>query len=178
VRAVYLLALLVVVGCGNRIKYVQTNTAPGPLYAKQPNEVEVFEKPPARPFLQLGIFEAEQKSAYDKADALVAKIRKEAGKIGCEAVVIQTTIADGGVGLKSFRAACLVYTAPAGAPAAAASSPAPPEKTQVCSPNETRICYGPGACQGGQYCLPDGSAYSACDCGTKGDAGVPPGSQK
>ena len=51
-------------------------------------------------------------------------------------------------------------------------------KTQVCSPNETRICYGPGACQGGQYCLPDGSAYSACDCGTKGDAGVPPGSQK
>jgi len=169
--------MLSAVGCGTRFKYVQTNTPPGPLYARQPNEVEVFEKAPTRAFLQLGIFEAEQKSAYDKADAILQKMRKEAGKIGCEALLIQTTIADGGVGLKSFRAACLVYTAPAVPVAAAASAP-PQEAAQACSPNETRICYGPGACQGGQYCLPDGSAYSACDCGAKGDAGVPPGTQQ
>lgn len=34
-----------------------------------------------------------------------------------------------------------------------------------CLPGQTQLCYGPGACQGAQQCLPDGNAYSACDCG-------------
>ncbi len=44
----------------------------------------------------------------------------------------------------------------------------------VCVPNETRICYGPGACEGGQACMADGSGWGPCDCGpgTEGSAGA------
>jgi hypothetical protein len=35
----------------------------------------------------------------------------------------------------------------------------------LCVPGETRLCEGPGGCEGAQYCLPDGAALSACDCG-------------
>ena len=167
--------MIATAGCGTGLRYTQTSPAPGPLRARLPNEVEVLETRPTRPFVQLGVFEADQKSAYNKEDAIVQKIRKEAGKIGCEAVLIESTVKEGTVALKFFRAACLVYTAQQPPPVASAPPAAP---STACAPNDTRICYGPGACQGGQYCLPDGSGYSACDCGDKGDAGVPPATPK
>lgn len=49
--------------------------------------------------------------------------------------------------------------APAVRPAAP-TSPAP-----VCVKGTTQACVGPGACTGGQVCLPDGSGYGPCDCG-------------
>lgn len=169
-RALYLTLILAAAGCGPRTTYTQTNTPPNSLLARQPEQVEVLDKPPTRPFLQLGIFEAEQKSAYTKADSIIQRIRKDAGKLGCEAVLIESRSEDGAVGLKSFRAACLIYTAPVAPPVA----PVPAEPSKACAPNETRMCYGPGACQGGQYCLPDGSGFSGCDCGGQEDGGVPP----
>lgn len=44
----------------------------------------------------------------------------------------------------------------------------------VCEPFATRRCVGPAACVGGQACSKDGSAWSACDCGTgpRGSAGA------
>lgn len=42
----------------------------------------------------------------------------------------------------------------------------------VCTPNETRLCYGPGACEGGQACEADGSGWGPCDCGTGTDGGA------
>jgi hypothetical protein len=36
----------------------------------------------------------------------------------------------------------------------------------ACTPGDTRVCVGPGACAGGQACLPGGAAWSACDCGS------------
>lgn len=50
--------------------------------------------------------------------------------------------------------------APAGS-ASAASAPA----NRVCSAGQTRECIGPGACKGGQACLPSGNGFSNCDCG-------------
>jgi MYXO-CTERM domain-containing protein len=35
----------------------------------------------------------------------------------------------------------------------------------VCNPGQSIECTGPGACKGGQVCLPDGSGYGVCDCG-------------
>jgi len=35
-----------------------------------------------------------------------------------------------------------------------------------CTPGATQRCVGAGACAGGQACLPDGSGFAACDCGT------------
>nr|PZN25197.1 MAG: hypothetical protein DIU78_10725 [Pseudomonadota bacterium] len=79
---------------------------------------------------------------------------------------------------------------PAGAPPAAPSAPsssaaaavsaAPPPSAdaRVCIPGATQQCVGPGACSGGQACLPDGSGFGPCDCGTAtGSAGAPTGKQ-
>jgi hypothetical protein len=40
-----------------------------------------------------------------------------------------------------------------------------PKPTIACSVGETRACIGPGACKGGQVCLPDGKGFGSCDCG-------------
>jgi hypothetical protein len=39
-------------------------------------------------------------------------------------------------------------------------------QTRVCSAGDTRRCFGPGACQGAQACLPNGMGFSTCDCAT------------
>lgn len=44
-------------------------------------------------------------------------------------------------------------------------APPPAESTRVCTPGSTLRCFGPGACSGGQACLPDGSGFGPCDCG-------------
>lgn len=56
-----------------------------------------------------------------------------------------------------------------------AAIPAPPAQTQrSCVPGSTQACIGPGRCEGGQSCLPDGSAFGPCDCGTLGPPPVAP----
>ncbi len=35
----------------------------------------------------------------------------------------------------------------------------------LCTKGATQACVGPGACQGGQVCLEDGSGFGPCDCG-------------
>ncbi len=41
----------------------------------------------------------------------------------------------------------------------------------VCTAGDTRGCVGPGACDGGQVCLSDGT-WGDCDCGTTGTGGA------
>ncbi len=54
----------------------------------------------------------------------------------------------------------------------AGSSQAAPVRLRpaICRPGETQRCIGPGACQGGQACNRDGSAFEPCDCGTQDQA--------
>src|SRR5260370_7170510 len=40
-----------------------------------------------------------------------------------------------------------------------------------CVPGSTQACFGPGACRGGQQCLPDRSGWGPCDCGAAGNSG-------
>ncbi len=47
----------------------------------------------------------------------------------------------------------------AAAPAPIAAAPLP----RACVPGSTQACVGPAKCEGGQSCLPDGSAYGPCD---------------
>jgi hypothetical protein len=44
----------------------------------------------------------------------------------------------------------------------------------LCTPGASVACVGIGGCSGGQVCNADGSALSACDCGTVSDAGTDP----
>lgn len=46
---------------------------------------------------------------------------------------------------------------PEGAPRGDASG-------RACVPGASQKCFGPGACEGGQACLPDGSGFGACEC--------------
>jgi hypothetical protein len=55
--------------------------------------------------------------------------------------------------------------APSEAAPSALPSAAPPARRAVCRPGETQRCVGPGACEGGQACLADGSGFGICDCG-------------
>jgi endo-1,4-beta-xylanase len=42
----------------------------------------------------------------------------------------------------------------------------------ICSPGDTRLCVGPGACSGGQLCVASGT-WTTCDCGSAaGGAGA------
>ncbi len=43
---------------------------------------------------------------------------------------------------------------------------------QRCTPYDTGVCVGPGACVGGRECSPDGMSWSPCDCGD-GAGGAP-----
>ncbi|HEY8945892.1 MAG TPA: hypothetical protein VIM73_16600 [Polyangiaceae bacterium] len=47
---------------------------------------------------------------------------------------------------------------------------------ESCVPGATQLCHGPGACEGAQVCLPDGAAYSECDCGAAHATGGAAGS--
>jgi hypothetical protein len=62
--------------------------------------------------------------------------------------------------------------APASAAAGAAVPPAA-ASSRSCFPGVTQACTGPGACKGGQQCLPNGTAFGPCDCGG-GPAAPPP----
>jgi hypothetical protein len=53
----------------------------------------------------------------------------------------------------------------AGAPLPAIPPSTPTAPPRACVPGATQSCVGPGACAGGQACLPDGSGFAACDCG-------------
>jgi hypothetical protein len=45
--------------------------------------------------------------------------------------------------------------------------PEPEPPPPACVAGQTQECVGPGACKGGQACLPDGSGFTECDCGSK-----------
>ena len=64
-----------------------------------------------------------------------------------------------------------VEAAVAGAVVAAPSAPV----AGACTKGATQTCVGPGACQGGQVCLADGSGFGSCDCGTVPPASAPKG---
>jgi hypothetical protein len=85
-------------------------------------QVEVFSSGrPERPFVEVGIIETQQQSMYslDKPDAVFAELREEAGRQGCDALILlgtndgmQVVVGQyGGSGqtLKGYRATCAVY---------------------------------------------------------------------
>jgi len=67
----------------------------------------------------------------------------------------------------------VVRGASAPPPPQVSAAPASPSKV-ACTPGSTQQCVGAGACAGGQACLPDGSGFSACDCGGASKAATAP----
>jgi len=125
-------------GCGTRTSYTQLNSPPAPMNPRDPASVEVFTATrPERPYVEVGIIEAQQRSEFSSDDMpeIVAELRARAAEEGCDAVLINSNN-DAVVGstndgwgststLKGFRGACLMYKPGAPAPAAAAPAAAP-----------------------------------------------------
>jgi hypothetical protein len=59
-----------------------------------------------------------------------------------------------------------VKPAPSASAPKAKPDPVTPPVSVICRPGETQRCVGPGACEGGQACLRDGSGFGPCDCGS------------
>lgn len=127
---------LVTAGCGTRLSYMPLNTSPRALTARDPGTVEMFtSSKPERPFVEVGILEAQQESEYSvNAESTVfSKLREEAASRGCDGLVV-TGGNDAVVGyasrnsgvtktLRGYRATCIVYkevSSQSAAPAASA----------------------------------------------------------
>ena len=131
--------MLALTGCGTSISYMPTNPPPRPLAARPFVTVEVFTaSKPARPFVEIGLIEAQQESACSRdapAEVLI-KLREEAARVGCDGIILlganDSVVGQSGMHgnggytatLKGYRAACFCYRDPA--PAGAQSPPPPP----------------------------------------------------
>jgi hypothetical protein len=104
--------------CGTTVQYTPTNAPPRPMRARPPGTVELFtSSKPDRPFVEVGILEAQQSSKYstDRMPEIIAELRKEAAKIGCDAIMM-TGAADQVTGdekvtttLKGYRGTCIMW---------------------------------------------------------------------
>jgi len=74
--------------------------------------------------------------------------------------------------MRFTRIFCGVLQLLLGSGVACGGDEAPPDA--LCVPGETRLCNGPGGCDGAQFCLSDGMALSECDCGASTTAEAPP----
>jgi hypothetical protein len=140
--------------------------------ASHTRPVELFiSKRPTRPYAEQGFVEARQVRSDSSPDDVLNRMRRAAAARGCDAVIFvdSGTTVSGWIGHgggfvrtnQTVRGSCAVWTGP--------ESAAPPSlaaAAQRCVPNATQLCYGPGACQGAQACLPDGTGFTACDCGS------------
>jgi hypothetical protein len=120
-------------GCGTRTSYARLNAPPGPMSPRAPESVEVFSATrPERPYVEVGIIEAQQASDFSSHDMpeIVAEMRARAAAEGCDAVLITSnndavvgSTDDAGSGstttLKGYRGACVMYKPASSAPAVA-----------------------------------------------------------
>jgi hypothetical protein len=197
VRFAGIFVALMSIGCGTGLAFIPTREQPHALYERTPEKVEIFMTGrPNRPYVDVGMIESQQETySRDSGEVIIAKMRKFAGKHGCDGLVIfggnDTAIERGSSDsswidtLKGYRGSCIVYVAdpaaggvpavgsPAAGPVANAgeapvvspASPPQPSAAMGCIPNSTQLCYGPGGCRGGQRCTETGRAYTLCDCG-------------
>ena len=128
---------------GTYLDYVPTNRPPHRLWARAPENVEVFlARMPERPFVETGILETQQVSLYstEGLPEMVQRMRVLAGQIGCEGLVITgsndavTSLGRTVDTLKGYRASCIAFTDVEGEPAPAAMPAVLPAAAIAASP--------------------------------------------
>jgi hypothetical protein len=115
-------AALALCACGAKVTYTSMNSPPRPTQPRAADAVEVFmTQQPARPYVEVGMLEAQQQSTIGGGDALdlLKAMREEAGRQGCDGIIV-TGSSDKVVGtgsstgvlvgtLKGYRAVCIVF---------------------------------------------------------------------
>jgi hypothetical protein len=122
----FLLSMLFLTACGTTTQFAATNPAPRPLTARPAQSVTVFATGlPDRPFVEVGIIQARQSSEFsvDEMPEILAEMRGEAAKQGCDGLVINGTrdaqsssttmtrhaVTSSSKTLEGFWGACIVF---------------------------------------------------------------------
>jgi hypothetical protein len=107
-------------GCTTTVTFMPSNPAPRPMVPRKGLEVEVFERMEEvrRPYVHVGFLDARPDDySQDTSESVFNRLRAEAGKVGCEAMVItyrsdyaeMRSAARRARHLPRYSAACLVY---------------------------------------------------------------------
>ncbi|MGE5182249.1 MAG: hypothetical protein ACM31C_09310 [Acidobacteriota bacterium] len=117
-RTSTLLAVVLVTACGTSLTQTQINQPPHAMSPRPAASVEILSSgPPTRPHVDVAILQAQQQaySLDDQAD-MIAKLRGEAARLGCDALVINGPD-NGAAGtrdttwtLHGYFATCIAYT--------------------------------------------------------------------
>jgi hypothetical protein len=113
------LALLTLTGCGAVVGFTPLNAPPHASPPRAPLQVEVFTTAtPPRPYVEVGVLEARDQSAYATNDSgdMITAMRAAAGERGCDGVVVTGAGAEvkEDVGGKpslhgTVRGTCIIY---------------------------------------------------------------------
>jgi hypothetical protein len=108
-------------GCGVTLNTTTVNSAPHVMTGRDPATVEVYTAgPPARPRVDVSMTWADVGGpSMDPVGDLLGELRKQAGALGCDALIVQRTTA------QAMVATCAVYTDGTPSPTAP-PPPAPP----------------------------------------------------
>ena len=118
--------LVLATGCGVTLNTTTINPTPHPTTARDPATVEVYTAgPPPRPRVDVSMTWADLGGpSTDPFGDMLGEMRKQAGALGCDALIVQRTSA------REMVATCAVYTdgarSPMTAPPPTAPAAAPP----------------------------------------------------
>lgn len=118
------IALVALAACGTTTRFAPLNSSPHPLTPRPASMVQVLTTSlPAQPYIELGIIQGTQASelSLHEMPQIVATMRKEAGRRGCDALVLngpnntspgigQITASDHPRSLQGFWGTCVVFT--------------------------------------------------------------------
>ncbi len=86
-----LVAVLSLSACGTTTRFVPTNPSPRRMHSRPAQSVAVFTTSrPNVPYVEVGILQSRQSSGFSTDDMpdIIMAMRKQAAKIGCDAVII------------------------------------------------------------------------------------------
>ncbi len=108
-------------GCGTAVTYTPLVGNAYTVSSRPPESVDIYlSEPPTRPHQDVGLLEAEQESemSVDGTKEMLAEVRRQAARHGCDAIFIKRvgsdakSFLDSNWAVKAITATCIRYTAP------------------------------------------------------------------
>ena len=130
--AAFVVLVVLAAGCGVTLSTTIINPAPRATTERDPATVEVYTAgPPARPRVDVSMTWAELGGpSADPFGDMLGDLRKQAGRLGCDALIVQRTTA------RAMVATCAMYTDGAPSPISALPPAAPPAVPPPLVPRE------------------------------------------
>ncbi|HEY5447578.1 MAG TPA: hypothetical protein VIQ54_02470 [Polyangia bacterium] len=120
-RAALITIATLVSGCGTVVTYTPLLGNAYTVSSRPPESVDIYlSEPPTRPHQDVGLLEAEQESemSVDGTKEMLAEVRRQAARHGCDAIFIKRvgsdakSFLDSNWAVKAITATCIRYTAP------------------------------------------------------------------